>query len=116
VYLDGNDFGPAGAEVLAQGLQGSAVLRGLSLRGNPLGEKGNLALAGALQVNSHLRVLDVAETDMNIAALIAFVTVLRNGAPLVGIDLSRPLIKSEQVRMQTSRSSSGTDVRLGSKD
>lgn len=101
LYLDGNDLSSSGADVLAQGVQQAASLSGLSLRGNKIGERGNLALAGALQLNRRMRAIDVAETDLTIAALIAYTTVLRSGSSLAALDLSRPLLKSTQVWVES---------------
>ena len=45
-------------------LQVNETLQKLKLDGNKIGNKGCMAIAGALQVNTVLEELDLAETDM----------------------------------------------------
>lgn len=78
-------------------MQFSATLKGLSLRGNKIGHTGNLVLAGALQINSELQVLDVADTDVTLPSIIAYTTVLQNAEKLQALDISRPLLNSHEV-------------------
>ena len=45
-------------------MQVNETLRVLKLNGNKIGNKGAMAVAGALQVNTALEDLDLAEIDM----------------------------------------------------
>ena len=72
----------------------------LSLSGNKIGPAGNLAIANALQLNTTLEQLAVAATDADTTAIIAYATVLQHTTSLQAIDLSRPLLKSDQVRSE----------------
>ncbi len=51
----------------------------------------------APQINTSLRSLDMADTDLDIDALIAFVTVLTGNTTIRSINLDRPLLRSAKV-------------------
>lgn len=70
----------------------------LNLRGCKIGDKGNLAVASALQVNTSIQRIDVGATDLEISGIIAYCTVLRQNTTLKAVNLDRPLLKSKQVR------------------
>ncbi len=66
-----------------------------------MGSEGGLQLAARLQVNTSIRTLKVANTDLNADAIIAMATILHGNSTLEVLDLSRPLLFS--CREETTR-------------
>ena len=116
--LSYNDLGPKGGAAIAKALQLNHTVTHLNLRGNKFGTQGGLQIAAMLQVwkrcanlqsihlsndwhtlqiNNTIQVVDVGETDLDIAAVIAFMTVLHHNRTVKTLNIDRPLIKSAQV-------------------
>lgn len=95
VNLMCNDFGPTGAELLAKALHTNETLQSLRLNGNKLEtreKKGGMYFAQALQINTTLRNLDLADTDLMTESIIALGTVLLHNNTLKALNVSRPLL------------------------
>lgn len=86
-----------GSRTHASVAQHNDTVTHLNLRGCKIGDKGNLAIASALQINTTVRWLDVGHTDMEAAGIIAYCTVLRQNNTLKSINFDRPLLRSKQV-------------------
>lgn len=64
--------------------------------GNKIGQDGGMQIASMLQVNDVITVLGLANTDLTTDCVIAFATVLRANHTILNIDLSNPLLHSQQ--------------------
>ncbi|KAM9337131.1 LOW QUALITY PROTEIN: leucine-rich repeat-containing protein 34 [Symphorus nematophorus] len=91
-----NDIQADGAEVLAKSLQCNSSLRSLRLSGNKIMNRGAMQLASMLQVNGSLQELQLASCDLATQSVIAFAIVLKSNKTLRSVDISRPLLFSQQ--------------------
>ncbi|MBN3298559.1 LRC34 protein, partial [Amia calva] len=94
--LMGNDIEASGAEAIAKALHCNATLMKLQMTANKMGNKGAMHFAAMLQINSSLEELDVGDCDLDTQSLIAFAIVLNNNRNICVINLSRPLLYSQQ--------------------
>eukprot|EP00771_Trimastix_marina_P002282 gnl/Trimastix_PCT/3402.p1 GENE.gnl/Trimastix_PCT/3402~~gnl/Trimastix_PCT/3402.p1 ORF type:complete len:405 (-),score=82.97 gnl/Trimastix_PCT/3402:30-1175(-) len=98
-----NHIGLYGAEALARSLAAaheegrtSPSLEALRLAGNPIGNRGALHLAQALQVNEQMRELDLDNCELETESVIAFSTMLLSNTTLASLSLSNPRLFSLQ--------------------
>ncbi|XP_061569565.1 leucine-rich repeat-containing protein 34 [Cololabis saira] len=91
-----NDVQADGAEALARSLQGNSSLLSLRLSGNKIGRTGAMHVARMLQVNNTLQEVELANCDLETHAVIALSIVLRTNTTLRCVDVSRPLLFSQQ--------------------
>jgi len=90
------DIDVKGVEALCTGLQMNDHLTGLNLCGNKIGRQGGILISASLQVNSTLNSLNLACTDQNNESLIALTTVMLDNTSIKKLDVSSPLLTSEQ--------------------
>lgn len=76
--------------------QPACTLRVAALNGNDIGHDGGRALASALETSRELRVLEVANCDLDTTAVIAMSAVMRDQSSLVGLKLDNPRLFSRQ--------------------
>ncbi|CAI2734101.1 unnamed protein product [Schistosoma spindalis] len=81
-----------GVEILCEFLNNNRNLVILKMTGNPIGSKGGLHFAQALQINDTLEFIDLGECDQDITSCIAFATVLKSNKSIIGINLNRQII------------------------
>nr|XP_014342010.1 PREDICTED: leucine-rich repeat-containing protein 34 [Latimeria chalumnae] len=91
-----NDITTIGAEVIAKALHWNQTLKQLRMNGNKIGNKGGMYFAAMLQVNSSLEELDLGDCDLGTQSVVALSTVLNNNVAIKSINLSRPLLFSQQ--------------------
>ncbi|XP_043847446.1 leucine-rich repeat-containing protein 34 [Dromiciops gliroides] len=91
-----NDIKTDGGEVIAKALHRNQTLKHLRLTGNKIENKGGMFFATMLQINSSLEKLDLGDCDLGMQSLIAIATVLTKNKSIKGINLNRPLLKSEE--------------------
>ncbi|XP_020835909.1 leucine-rich repeat-containing protein 34 isoform X2 [Phascolarctos cinereus] len=91
-----NDIKADGAEVIAKALHRNRTLKYLRLTGNKIGNIGGMFFATMLQINSSLEKLDLGDCDLEMQSLIAIATVLIKNQSIKGINLNRPILKSEE--------------------
>ncbi|XP_027731927.1 leucine-rich repeat-containing protein 34 [Vombatus ursinus] len=91
-----NDITADGAKVIAKALHRNRTLKHLRLTGNKIGNKGGMFFATMLQINSSLEKLDLGDCDLGMQSLIAIATVLIKNQSIKGINLNRPILKSEE--------------------
>ncbi|XP_006637854.2 leucine-rich repeat-containing protein 34 isoform X1 [Lepisosteus oculatus] len=94
--LMGNDIEVSGAEFIAKALHRNETLKTLQMTGNKIGDKGGMHFAAMLQINSSLEELDLGDCDLDTQSLIAFAIVLNHNKNAHVINLSRPLLFSQQ--------------------
>lgn len=68
----------------------------LLMDGNKICQDGGMQVASMLQVNDIVTVLGLADTDLTTDCIIAFATVLRANQTVLNINLSNPLLHSQQ--------------------
>ncbi|XP_051839107.1 leucine-rich repeat-containing protein 34 isoform X2 [Antechinus flavipes] len=90
-----NDIETKGGEMIAKALHRNTTLKYLRMTGNKIGNKGGMFFATMLQINSSLEKLDLGDCDLEIQSLIALATVLTKNKSMKGINLNRPLLKTE---------------------
>ncbi|KAM8880949.1 leucine-rich repeat-containing protein 34 [Synchiropus picturatus] len=86
----------AGAEALADHLKSNASLQVLQLSGNKVGNSGGMHLSRMLQVNQSLRELQLIACDLTVESINALAIVLKSNRTLLCLDVSRPLLFSQQ--------------------
>ncbi|KAM9826850.1 leucine-rich repeat-containing protein 34 [Neosynchiropus ocellatus] len=86
----------AGAEALAEHLQRNACLQVLQLSGNKVGNPGGMHLSRMLQANRTLRELQLTACDLTVESINALAIVLKTNRSLQCLDVSRPLLFSQQ--------------------
>ncbi|XP_062336401.1 leucine-rich repeat-containing protein 34 [Osmerus eperlanus] len=91
-----NDIQADGAQLIAKSLLHNGALVSLRLTGNKIGNKGAMHFASMLQVNTTLQELDVADCDLGTQSVIAFAIMLNNNKSLCSVNVSRPLLFSQQ--------------------
>ncbi|XP_024857965.1 leucine-rich repeat-containing protein 34 isoform X2 [Kryptolebias marmoratus] len=91
-----NDVQKTGAEDLAGSLKCNSSLLSLRLSGNKIGNRAAEHLARMLQINETLQELQLSDCDLATSGVLAFITVLRNNTVLRCLDISRPLLFSQQ--------------------
>ena len=108
-----NDIGVIGATALSEALQVKHYIKGsiklcfyyyklnssvdeLLMDGNKIGQDGGMQMASMLQVNDIITILSLADADLTTDCIIAFATVLRANQTILSIDLSNPLLHSQQ--------------------
>ncbi|KFQ22654.1 Leucine-rich repeat-containing protein 34, partial [Merops nubicus] len=91
-----NDIGTSGAELIAGALHRNETLLYLRMTGNKIGNKGGMFFASMLQINSTLEKLDLGDCDMGTQCLIAIATALTQNTSVKAINLSRPLLYSQE--------------------
>ncbi|KFP23990.1 Leucine-rich repeat-containing protein 34, partial [Colius striatus] len=91
-----NDIGTSGAELIARALHGNETLACLRMTGNKIGNKGGMFFASMLQINSTLEKLDLGDCDMGAECLIAIATALTHNPSVKAVNLSCPLLYSQQ--------------------
>ncbi|KAM9031556.1 leucine-rich repeat-containing protein 34 [Sarcophilus harrisii] len=91
-----NDIETEGGEMIAKALHRNTTLKYLRMTGNKIGNKGGMFFATMLQINSSLEKLDLGDCDLEMQSLIALATVLTKNTSIKGINLNRPLLKSEE--------------------
>ncbi|KAF7645172.1 hypothetical protein LDENG_00208890 [Lucifuga dentata] len=85
-----------GAQVLAEELQCNSSLLCLRLSANKIGNGGGMHIASMLQVNNTLQELQLAECDLGSQSVITLIVVLKSNTSLRSVDISRPLLFSQQ--------------------
>ncbi|XP_036611571.1 leucine-rich repeat-containing protein 34 [Trichosurus vulpecula] len=96
-----NDIKTDGGEVIAKVLHRNQTLKHLRLTGNKIDNKGGMFFATMLQINSSLEKLDLGDCDLGMQSLIAIATVLTKNQSIKGINLNRPILKSEEEESTT---------------
>ncbi|XP_056663370.1 leucine-rich repeat-containing protein 34 [Monodelphis domestica] len=98
VYLNlmFNDIKTEGGEIIARALHRNQTLKHLRMTGNKIENKGGMSFATMLQINSSLEKLDLGDCDLGMQSLIAIATVLTKNDSIKGINLNRPILKTEQ--------------------
>ena len=108
-----NDIGPVGATALAEALQVRCCISNLFhcffyhfklnssvevflMDGNKIGQYGGMQIASMLQVNDVITILSLADTDLTTDCVVAVATVLRANQTILNINLSNPLLHSQQ--------------------
>ena len=108
-----NDIGSIGATALSEALQVKHCITNsiklcfyycklnssvdtLLMNGNKIGQDGGMQIASMLQVNDVITILSLADADLTTDCIIAFATILRANQTVVSIDLSNPLLHSQQ--------------------
>ncbi|XP_068939657.1 leucine-rich repeat-containing protein 34 isoform X2 [Petaurus breviceps papuanus] len=91
-----NDIKTDGGEVIAKALHRNQTLKHLRLTGNKIENKGGMFFATMLQINSSLEKLDLGDCDLGMQSLIALATVLTTNHSIKGINLNRPILRSEE--------------------
>ncbi|XP_010005197.1 PREDICTED: leucine-rich repeat-containing protein 34 [Chaetura pelagica] len=91
-----NDIGTSGAELIATALHKNETLVYLRMTGNKIGNKGGMFFASMLEINSTLEKLDLGDCDMGTRCLIAIAIALKQNKSLKAINLSRPLLYSQE--------------------
>ncbi|KAJ8397585.1 hypothetical protein AAFF_G00438610 [Aldrovandia affinis] len=94
--LMSNDITADGAQFLGKSLHRNKTLKALRMTGNKMGNRGAMHLASMLQINSSLDDLDISDCDLATQSLIAFAIVLSSNKSVRAINLSRPLLFSQQ--------------------
>ncbi|KAK7494099.1 hypothetical protein BaRGS_00014572 [Batillaria attramentaria] len=90
-----NHIGNEGAKVIAAMLKKNDTLWTLRLNGNKIETKalkGGMYFAQALQVNTTLLHLDLADSDLRTESVIALATVLMHNHTLKALNVSRPIL------------------------
>ncbi|XP_024909508.1 leucine-rich repeat-containing protein 34-like [Cynoglossus semilaevis] len=91
-----NDILADGGEVISRSLHSNRSLLYLSLSGNKIGNRGGMQVARMLQANNTLQELDVADCDLATQCVIAIIIAVKNSKTIRCVDLSRPLLFSQQ--------------------
>merc|ERR1712137_948815 len=88
LFLDGNQIGQSGAEVIANALSTNFTLTDLSLTFNKIGDRGAEAIASALSTNCTLSTLGLAENEIGDPGAEALASALSTTCPLTSLFLA----------------------------
>ncbi|XP_044525482.1 leucine-rich repeat-containing protein 34 [Gracilinanus agilis] len=91
-----NDITTEGGEIIAKALHRNQTLKYLRMTGNKIENRGGMSFATMLQINSTLEKLDLGDCDLGMQSLIAMATVLTKNDSIRGLNLNRPILKTEQ--------------------
>ncbi|MBA2649379.1 MAG: hypothetical protein H0U75_07250 [Legionella sp.] len=99
VDLNESDIGPHGAKTLAGALEFNTSLRLLNLSGNRIGDEGAIVLAEALKVNSSLRVLKLTGSAIGYKGIKALADALVGNTTLLSLDLTNNKICLNSIKI-----------------